>query len=70
MPRPPGARSNPWSSGSAPRPGSRQQRCGLPPGVQRDTFHCVACGHKAHADTAGAINVLRAGLARRDADPA
>ncbi|MFJ9442373.1 RNA-guided endonuclease InsQ/TnpB family protein [Kitasatospora sp. NPDC101235] len=31
------------------------------------TFHCVACGHKAHADTVGAINVLRAGLARRNA---
>ncbi|MFD0273225.1 RNA-guided endonuclease InsQ/TnpB family protein [Kitasatospora sp. NPDC127111] len=32
----------------------------------QDTFHCVACGHRAHADTVGAVNVLRAGLARRD----
>ncbi|WP_331743821.1 transposase [Kitasatospora sp. NBC_01300] len=33
----------------------------------QDKFHCVACGHRAHADTVGAINVLRAGLVRRDA---
>ena len=33
----------------------------------QDTFHCVSCGHTAHADTVGAVNVLRAGLARRDA---
>ncbi|WP_031072878.1 RNA-guided endonuclease InsQ/TnpB family protein [Streptomyces sp. NRRL WC-3742] len=32
----------------------------------QETFHCVACGHRAHADTVGAVNVLRAGLARRD----
>ncbi|MFC1433715.1 RNA-guided endonuclease InsQ/TnpB family protein [Streptacidiphilus sp. N1-3] len=36
----------------------------------RETFHCVACGHRAHADTVGAINVLRAGLVRREAQPA
>jgi putative transposase len=30
----------------------------------QETFHCVACGHTAHADTVGALNVLRAGLAR------
>ncbi|MFI6848138.1 zinc ribbon domain-containing protein [Kitasatospora sp. NPDC050467] len=36
----------------------------------RDTFHCVACDHRAHADTVGAINVLRAGLVRREANPA
>ncbi|MCX5210409.1 transposase [Kitasatospora sp. NBC_00240] len=36
----------------------------------QETFHCVACGHKAHADTVGAINVLRAGLVRREAQPA
>ncbi|MCY0948985.1 RNA-guided endonuclease InsQ/TnpB family protein [Streptomyces sp. H27-S2] len=36
----------------------------------RERFHCVACGHRAHADTVGALNVLRAGLARRDANPA
>ncbi|MFI9361947.1 RNA-guided endonuclease InsQ/TnpB family protein [Kitasatospora sp. NPDC053057] len=33
----------------------------------QETFHCVVCGHRAHADTVGAVNVLRAGLARRDA---
>jgi putative transposase len=33
----------------------------------QEKFHCVSCGHRAHADTVGALNVLRAGLARRDA---
>ncbi|MEV7189698.1 transposase [Kitasatospora sp. NPDC093102] len=33
----------------------------------QDTFHCTGCGHRAHADTVGAVNVLRAGLARRNA---
>jgi putative transposase len=33
-------------------------------------FHCVWCGHRAHADIVGASNVLRAGLARRQAAPA
>ncbi|MFF6984344.1 hypothetical protein ACFZAV_43295, partial [Streptomyces sp. NPDC008343] len=32
-------------------------------------FHCVSCGHTAHADTVGALNILRAGLVRRDANP-
>ncbi|NBE56983.1 RNA-guided endonuclease InsQ/TnpB family protein [Streptomyces boluensis] len=36
----------------------------------QDKFHCVSCGHTAHADTVGALNVLRAGLVRRDANPA
>ncbi|MFE7245932.1 RNA-guided endonuclease InsQ/TnpB family protein [Streptomyces sp. NPDC057580] len=36
----------------------------------QETFHCVACGHTAHADTVGALNVLRAGLVRREAQPA
>ncbi|MFE0190176.1 RNA-guided endonuclease InsQ/TnpB family protein [Streptomyces sp. NPDC058989] len=36
----------------------------------QDTFHCQACDHTAHADTVGASNVLRAGLARRQAAPA
>jgi putative transposase len=34
----------------------------------QEKFHCVACGHTAHADTVGALNVLRAGLVRRDAN--
>ncbi|WP_354644215.1 RNA-guided endonuclease InsQ/TnpB family protein [Kitasatospora camelliae] len=33
-------------------------------------FHCIGCGHRAHADTVGARNVLRAGLTRRDATQA
>ncbi|GGR98635.1 hypothetical protein GCM10010284_34680 [Streptomyces rubiginosohelvolus] len=33
-------------------------------------FHCVSCGHLAHADTVGTLNVLRAGLVRRNANPA
>jgi putative transposase len=36
----------------------------------QEKFHCVSCGHLAHADTVGAINVLRAGLVRREAKPA
>ncbi|WP_328623520.1 RNA-guided endonuclease InsQ/TnpB family protein [Streptomyces sp. NBC_00354] len=36
----------------------------------QEKFHCVSCGHQAHADTVGALNVLRAGLVRRDAQPA
>ena len=35
--------------------------------VTQEKFHCVRCGHAAHADVVGAINVLRAGLARREA---
>ncbi|MGY0458785.1 RNA-guided endonuclease InsQ/TnpB family protein [Kitasatospora sp. cg17-2] len=33
----------------------------------REKFHCVNCAHQDHADTVGATNVLRAGLARRNA---
>nr|WP_258050341.1 transposase [Streptomyces finlayi] len=36
----------------------------------REKFHCVVCDHTAHADTVGALNVLRAGLVRREAQPA
>ncbi|MGW7026883.1 RNA-guided endonuclease InsQ/TnpB family protein [Streptomyces xanthophaeus] len=36
----------------------------------QEKFHCVSCGHQAHADVVGALNVLRAGLVRRDAAPA
>ncbi|CAN3977651.1 RNA-guided endonuclease InsQ/TnpB family protein [Kitasatospora purpeofusca] len=36
----------------------------------QEKFHCRSCGHTAHADTVGALNVLRAGLARREAHPA
>ncbi|MBB5934385.1 RNA-guided endonuclease InsQ/TnpB family protein, partial [Streptomyces zagrosensis] len=36
----------------------------------QEKFHCLSCGHTAHADTVGATNVLRAGLVRRNANPA
>ncbi|WP_033332241.1 RNA-guided endonuclease InsQ/TnpB family protein [Streptomyces novaecaesareae] len=36
----------------------------------QEKFHCQSCGHTAHADTVGALNVLRAGLVRREANPA
>ncbi|WP_405914736.1 RNA-guided endonuclease InsQ/TnpB family protein [Streptomyces sp. NBC_00728] len=34
----------------------------------QETFHCIACGHIAHADTVAALNVLRAGLVPRNAN--
>ncbi|MET8970045.1 RNA-guided endonuclease InsQ/TnpB family protein [Streptomyces hydrogenans] len=34
----------------------------------QEKFHCVSCGYSSHADTVGALNVLRAGLVRRDAN--
>ncbi|WP_282693669.1 transposase [Streptomyces sp. CC208A] len=36
----------------------------------QEKFRCVGCGHQARADHVGALNVLRAGLVRRDAQPA
>ncbi|MFJ7267490.1 RNA-guided endonuclease InsQ/TnpB family protein [Streptomyces sp. NPDC099050] len=36
----------------------------------QEKFDCVSCGHQAHADTVGAVNVLRAGLVRRTANTA
>ncbi len=57
-----------------PRNTSRRcPRCGHTAKENRPTqqeFHCAVCGHTAHADTVGALNVLRAGLARRNAPPA
>jgi transposase len=57
-----------------PRNTSRRcSECGHTAKENRPTqekFHCVSCGHTAHADTVGALNVLRAGLVRRDANPA
>ena len=38
--------------------------------VTQAEFRCVACGYAAHADVVGALNVLRAVLARRDTAPA
>ncbi|PZT75147.1 MULTISPECIES: RNA-guided endonuclease InsQ/TnpB family protein [unclassified Streptomyces] len=57
-----------------PRNTSRQcPECGHTAKENRPTqekFHCVSCGHTAHADVVGATNVLRAGLARRNANQA
>lgn len=36
----------------------------------QEKFHCLDCGHQAHADEVGALNVLRAGLVRRNANTA
>ncbi|MGW6691647.1 zinc ribbon domain-containing protein [Streptomyces sp. NPDC054961] len=50
-------------------PAHRQQATSNRPTQQK--FHCVSCGHTAHADTVGAINVLnRAGLVRCNANTA
>ncbi|MFI1768900.1 zinc ribbon domain-containing protein [Streptomyces sp. NPDC020800] len=38
-------------------------------GPTQEKFHCLSCGHNAHADTVGALKVLRAGLARCEAPP-
>jgi putative transposase len=35
--------------------------------ITQAEFRCVACGHAAHADDNAAVNILRAGLALRDA---
>ncbi|WP_226899637.1 transposase [Nonomuraea phyllanthi] len=35
--------------------------------VTQAEFVCTACGHTAHADVNAAINILRAGLALREA---
>ncbi|WP_406439614.1 transposase [Streptomyces sp. NBC_01613] len=57
-----------------PRNTSRQcPECGHTAKENRPTqekFHCISCDHRAHADVVGATNVLRAGLVRRDANPA
>jgi putative transposase len=48
-------------------------RCGYCSGDNRRTqadFRCVQCGHHAHADVNGAVNILRAGLARQAAQAA
>jgi putative transposase len=38
--------------------------------VTQAAFRCLACGHAAHADVNAAVNILRAGLARQEAQAA
>jgi putative transposase len=57
-----------------PRNTSRRgPQCGHTSADNRTTqkkSHRVSCDHSAHADTVAAVNVLRAGLARRDSHQA
>ncbi|WP_405087644.1 RNA-guided endonuclease InsQ/TnpB family protein [Microbispora sp. NBC_01389] len=46
---------------------SRCGHCAKDNRVTQAEFRCVACGHEAHADVNAAKNILRAGLALRDA---
>ncbi|MGH3243105.1 MAG: RNA-guided endonuclease InsQ/TnpB family protein [Spirillospora sp.] len=46
---------------------SRCGHCAQENRVTQAQFACTACGHTAHADVNAAINILRAGLALRDA---
>ncbi|MFI7441984.1 RNA-guided endonuclease InsQ/TnpB family protein [Nonomuraea indica] len=46
---------------------SRCGHCAKENRVTQATFACTACGHTAHADVNAAVNILRAGLALRDA---
>ncbi|MBB6346619.1 putative transposase [Nonomuraea muscovyensis] len=46
---------------------SRCGHCAAENRVTQAGFRCTACGHTAHADVNAAVNILRAGLALRDA---
>ncbi|MGI5159743.1 RNA-guided endonuclease InsQ/TnpB family protein [Microbispora sp. CA-102843] len=46
---------------------SRCGHCAKENRLTQAEFACTACGHAAHADVNAAINILRAGLALRDA---
>ena len=46
---------------------ARCGHCAMENRVTQAEFACTACGHTAHADANAAINILRAGLALRDA---
>jgi putative transposase len=46
---------------------ARCGQCAKENRVTQAEFACMACGHTAHADVNAAINILRAGLALRDA---
>ncbi|WP_342748598.1 zinc ribbon domain-containing protein [Nonomuraea indica] len=42
-------------------------QCAADDRVAQAAFRCTACGHTAHAGVNAAVNILRAGLALRDA---
>ncbi|WP_189241028.1 zinc ribbon domain-containing protein, partial [Planomonospora parontospora] len=46
---------------------SRCGHCATENRLTQAAFACTACGHEAHADVNAAINILRAGLALREA---
>jgi putative transposase len=46
---------------------ARCRHCAKENRVTQAEFRCTACGHEAHADVNAAINILRAGLALREA---
>ena len=46
---------------------ARCVHCAAENRVTQAEFACTACGHTAHADVNAAENILRAGLALRDA---
>ncbi|MDF2711262.1 MAG: transposase, partial [Nonomuraea muscovyensis] len=46
---------------------SRCGHCAKENRLTQAAFRCTACGHAAHADVNAAKNILRAGLALRDA---
>src|SRR5690606_34297404 len=46
---------------------ARCGHCAAENRVTQAEFRCTACGHTAHADVNAAVNILRAGLALRDA---
>jgi putative transposase len=53
-----------------PHTSQRCSRCGHVAAenrVSQAEFRCRSCGHRAHADINAAINILRAGLALREA---
>ncbi|XVQ83101.1 RNA-guided endonuclease InsQ/TnpB family protein [Microbispora siamensis] len=49
---------------------SRCGHCAKDNRLTQAEFACTACGHTAHADVNAAVNILRAGLALRDAEEA
>ena len=49
---------------------TQRGHCATENRLTQAAFRCTACGHQAHADVNAAINILRAGLALRQATQA